>query len=81
MRVYELGEEKEKEIMSAQDVAELLGFSRSMVYKLVDEKKIPYHIKTDPKGIKVHRSIEFKREEILQFIASRKAKNLEKNND
>lgn len=70
------GKKKEEtEIMSAQEVATMLGFSRSMVYKLVEENKIPHHVKIDPLGIRAHRTIEFKRDEILQFIESRRAKN------
>lgn len=66
-------EKEEKEIMSAQDVADMLGFSRSMVYKLVDEKKIPYHVVADPLGIRKHRTIQFNRSDVLQFIESRRA--------
>lgn len=80
MRVKELSNEKEeKEVMSAQDVAKMLGFSRSMVYKLVEEKKIPHHVIIDPLGIRKHRTIQFKRSEVLQFIESRKAANQENN--
>jgi excisionase family DNA binding protein len=72
-------EDNEKELMTAQQVAEMLGFSPSMVHKLVNQNKIPYTLVSDPAGARVRRVIRFQRADVEKFIQDRKAQKSEKN--
>lgn len=71
--------QEDEESMTAQDVAKLLGFSPSMVHKLVGQGKIPFTVLPDPAGARVRRVIRFKRSDVQKFIEERKAQKSDKN--
>jgi len=52
-----------KELMTTEEVAMYLGMSKSSIYKLIEEGKIPHH---SPEGV---RRKYFKKSEIDQWIA------------
>lgn len=53
----------QKEVISAEECAELLGVSVSYVYRLTSEKRLPYY---KPQGKKIY----FKRDELLDWLLS-----------
>jgi excisionase family DNA binding protein len=65
--------EKGKEVMTAGEVADMLGFSSSMVHKLVNQNKIPYFVVHDPLNVRKRRAIRFNRADVLAFVAARNA--------
>jgi excisionase family DNA binding protein len=73
-------QEKEEALMTVQEVATKLGYSTSMVHKLVTQNKIPHVVMPDPAGVRVRRIIRFKQSDIDTFIQERKAEKIEKEN-
>ena len=53
----------QKEVISAEECAELLGVSVSYVYRLTSEKRLPHY---KPQGKKIY----FKRVELLDWLLS-----------
>ncbi|MDX7856369.1 helix-turn-helix domain-containing protein [Aeromonas caviae] len=53
----------QKEVLSAEECAELLGVSVSYVYRLTSEKRLPHY---KPQGKKIY----FKRVELLDWLLS-----------
>ncbi|EDB5228013.1 MULTISPECIES: helix-turn-helix domain-containing protein [Gammaproteobacteria] len=53
----------QKEVLSAEECAELLGVSVSYVYRLTSEKRLPHY---KPQGKKIY----FKRDELLDWLLS-----------
>lgn len=60
----------QKEILTLQDFCNLTGFSKSHTYKLTAGRKVPFY---SPGG----KTIFFKRDEVLQWIASNPVKTLD----
>lgn len=60
--------------MTPSEVAKLLGFSPSMVHKLIEQNKIPYFEISNPLGIRKRRTIRFNRADIEKFIQDRQIK-------
>ncbi|OZG40526.1 DNA-binding protein [Aeromonas sp. A35_P] len=52
-----------KEVLCAEECAELLGVSVGYVYRLTSEKRLPYY---KPQGKKIY----FKRDELLDWLLS-----------
>lgn len=65
--------------MTVQEVATKLGYSTSMVHKLVTQNKIPHVVMPDPAGVRVRRIIRFRPSDVEQFIKERKALKQENN--
>jgi predicted DNA-binding transcriptional regulator AlpA len=72
-------EDEEVANMTAQEVAKKLGFTPSMVHKLVNQNKIPYTVIGDPAGARMRRVIRFKPSDVQKFIDDRKAQRTDKN--
>lgn len=51
-------------LMTVSDVAEILAVSKSMVYKLVEEREIPF--------VKIGKILRFKREDVEAWIESQR---------
>lgn len=63
--------------MTVSEVAELLGYSTSMVHKLVNQNQL-HIIPTKDPGIRARRTIRFDRHDIEKYIEEKKTEKQQK---